>query len=126
MGINEVLILILLVVSIVAIVYLINILRKLGDLTEKMSDDITEMKNEVVPAIQKLNETLENTSIITGRIERRSAELDEQLVSLRDRLSSFGEGFSLGTGSQNPVQNLVGNIKAVKNGFSAFWSAFRK
>ena len=126
MGISEILILVLLLFSIIAVIMLIITLKKLGDFTEKISGDITEIKNEVIPAIQKLDKTLENTSEITGRLEKRSAEIDEQIAGIRERISSFGNGISLGSGSQNPISQLVSNLKAISQGISTFWSAFRK
>jgi len=126
MGISEILILVLLLFSIIAVIMLIITLKKLGDFTEKISGDITEIKNEVIPAIQKLDKTLENTSEITGRLEKRSAEIDEQIAGIRERISSFSSGMSLGSGSQNPISQLVSNLKAISQGISTFWSAFRK
>lgn len=126
MTVIDILVIILLVVSIFAVLMIINSLKRFNEFTNKVNRDMTEFHNEVMPAVRKLDETLDNTRRITGRIEKRSAEIDRQVESIRESISDTLEKFLPQPGSHTNAGGLVGKIRAFAQGISAFWSAFRK
>ncbi len=119
MGLLDVLLVILILLTSALIVYLIVTLKKVNESLNLLQRDLTELNEQLSPILKNLNEITEKTLNI-------STEAEEQVGKIKEFFHSFGDGFTKFKSIQKEsdpekrIPLLIKNVSAVVKGISVF------
>ena len=104
-----------------AIIYLKNLIQQV----EAVRKDIHELVVKTIPVLENLSDVARKANRVVSEVEHYWDELDSSIKNLRERISSLTSLKRI-TDAENPISELIKNIKAISKGIIAFWQAIKR
>ncbi len=103
-----------------AIIYLKNLIQQV----EAVRKDVHELVAKTTPVLENLTDVARKANRVVSEVENYWDELDSSIKKVRERISSL-TSLKRYTDAENPVSELIKNVKALTKGFIAFWQAIK-
>ncbi|MBI5731167.1 MAG: DUF948 domain-containing protein [Ignavibacteriales bacterium] len=103
-----------------AIIYLKNLIQQV----EAVRKDVNELVAKTKPVLENLTDIARKANRVVSEVENYWDELDSSIKKVRERISGL-TSLKRYTDAENPVSELIRNVKALTKGFIAFWQAIK-
>ena len=124
MNIIDILLIILILSASTLCIFLIIYLKKLVDQVEAVRKDVRELVEKATPVLENLDDVTRRTNSIVSEVENYWKEIDSSIKKVRERISGL-TSLKTFTDAENPVSELIKNVKALTKGLIAFWQAVK-
>ena len=124
MNVIDILLIILILSASVLCIFLIFYLKKLVDHVEAVRKDVHELVEKTTPVLENLDDVTRRANRIVLEVENYWNEIDSSIKKVRERISGL-TSLKRYTDAENPVSELIKNVKALTKGFIAFWQAIK-
>lgn len=104
-----------------AIIYLKNLTAQL----ETIRKDVHELVEKTSPVLQNLNDITRKANRVVSDVENYWEDLDNSIKNLRERISNL-TSLKRFTDADNPISELIKNIRAIAKGIHVFWQAIQR
>ncbi|NJD23278.1 MAG: DUF948 domain-containing protein [Melioribacter sp.] len=124
MNVIDILLIILILSASALCIFLIFYLKKLIDHVEAVRKDVHELVEKTTPVLENLDDVTRRANRVVSEVENYWYEIDSSIKKVRERISGLTslKGY---TDAENPVSELIKNVKALTKGFIAFWQAIK-
>lgn len=124
MNVIDILLIILILSASALCIFLIFYLKKLIDHVEAVRKDVHELVEKTTPVLENLDDVTRRANRIVLEVENYWNEIDSSIKKVRERISGL-TSLKKYTDAENPVSELIKNVKALTKGFVAFWQAIK-
>jgi len=124
MNVIDILLIILILSASALCIFLIFHLKKLVDHVEAVRKDVHELVEKTTPVLENLNDVTRRANRVVSEVENYWYEIDSSIKKVRERISGL-TSLKRYTDAENPVSELIKNVKALTKGFVAFWQAIK-
>ncbi|MEK6552437.1 MAG: DUF948 domain-containing protein [Bacteroidota bacterium] len=124
MNVIDILLIILILSASALCIFLIFYLKKLVDQVEAVRKDVRELVEKTTPVLENLENITRRANRVVSEVENYWDEIDSSIKKVRERISSL-TSLKRYTDAENPVSELIRNVKALTKGFIAFWQAIK-
>ena len=124
MNVIDILLIILILSASALCIFLIFYLKKLIDHVEAVRKDVHELVEKTTPVLENLDDVTRRANRIVLEVENYWNEIDSSIKKVRERISGL-TSLKRYTDAENPVSELIKNVKALTKGFVAFWQAVK-
>jgi len=124
MNVIDILLIILILSASALCIFLIFYLKKLVDHVEAVRKDVHELVEKTTPVLENLDDVTRRANRIVLEVENYWNEIDSSIKKVRERISGL-TSLKRYTDAENPVSELIKNVKALTKGFVAFWQAIK-
>ncbi len=124
MNVIDILLIILILSASALCIFLIFYLKKLVDQVEAVRKDVRELVEKTTPVLENLDVVTRRANRIILDVENYWNEIDSSIKKVRERISGL-TSLKRYTEAENPVSELIKNVKAFAKGFVAFWQAIK-
>ena len=124
MNVIDILLIILILSASALCIFLIFYLKKLVDHVEAVREDVHELVEKTTPVLENLDDVTRRANRIVLEVENYWNEIDSSIKKVRERISGL-TSLKRYTDAENPVSELIKNVKALTKGFVAFWQAVK-
>ena len=124
MNIIDILLIILILSASALCIFLIIYLKKLVDQVEAVRKDVRELAEKSTPVLENLDDVTRRANRIVSEVENYWNEIDGSIKKVRERISGLTT-LKKYIDAENPVSELIKNVKAFTKGFVAFWQAVK-
>ena len=124
MNVIDILLIILILSASALCIFLIFYLKKLIDHVEAVRKDVHELVEKTTPVLENLDDVTRRANRIVLEVENYWNEIDSSIKKVRERISGL-TSLKRYTDAENPVSELIKNVKALTKGFIAFWQAIK-
>ncbi len=123
---------VLVIAAIVLIIFLIKFLRDLTesiqisvDSVKNIEKSIEEIKSEISPAVNNINEITTKTAELTRQIETDYSFIGGIVSTLRDLFAKQNNGGKTNEISETRIYETIENLKAASKGIRTFFGTLR-
>ncbi len=124
MNVIDILLIILILSASALCIFLIFYLKKLVDQVEAVRKDVRELVEKTTPVLENLENVTRRANRVVSEVENYWDEIDSSIKKVRERISGL-TSLKRYTDAENPVSELIRNVKALTKGFIAFWQAIK-
>lgn len=124
MNVIDILLIILILSASALCIFLIFYLKKLIDHVEAVRKDVHELVEKTTPVLENLDDVTRRANRVVSEVENYWYEIDSSIKKVRERISGL-TSLKKYTDAENPVSELIKNVKALTKGFVAFWQAIK-
>ncbi len=124
MNVIDILLIILILSASALCIFLIFYLKKLIDHVEAVRKDVHELVEKTTPVLENLDDVTRRANRVVSEVENYWNEIDNSIKKVRERISGL-TSLKRYTDAENPVSELIKNVKALTKGFVAFWQAIK-
>ena len=124
MNVIDILLIILILSASALCIFLILYLKKLIDNVEALRKDVHELVVKTTPILDNFDAIARQANRIVSEVENYWNEIDSSIKKVRERISGL-TSLKRYTDAENPVSELIKNVKALTKGFVAFWQAVK-
>ena len=124
MNVIDILLIILILSASALCIFLIFYLKKLIDHVEAVRKDVHELVEKTTPVLENLDDVTRRANRVVSEVENYWDEIDSSIKKVRERISGL-TSLKRYTDAENPVSELIKNVKALTKGFVAFWQAVK-
>ncbi len=124
MNVIDILLIILILSASALCIFLIFYLKKLIDHVEAVRKDVHELVEKTTPVLENLDDVTRRANRVVSEVENYWNEIDSSIKKVRERISGL-TSLKRYTDAENPVSELIKNVKALTKGFVAFWQAIK-
>ena len=124
MNVIDILLIILILSASALCIFLIFYLKKLIDHVEAVRKDVHELVEKTTPVLENLDDVTRRANRVVSEVENYWYEIDSSIKKVRERISGL-TSLKRYTDAENPVSELIKNLKALTKGFVAFWQAIK-
>ncbi|OGV15138.1 MAG: hypothetical protein A3J84_10830 [Ignavibacteria bacterium RIFOXYA2_FULL_37_17] len=124
MNVIDILLIILILSASALCIFLIFYLKKLIDHVEAVRKDVHELVEKTTPVLENLDDVTRRANRVVSEVENYWDEIDSSIKKVRERISGL-TSLKRYTDAENPVSELIKNVKALTKGFIAFWQAIK-
>jgi uncharacterized protein YoxC len=125
MNVIDIFLIILILSASTFFIFAIIYLKKLVQHVEAVRKDVNELVQNANPILQNINSVVRKANRVVSEVENYWDELDSSIKNLRERISNFTP-LKVFSESNNPVSELIKNVRAVTKGIVTFWQAFKR
>jgi len=125
MNVIDILLIILIVSASALCIFLIIYLKKLVDQVEAVRKDVRELVEKTTPVLESIDDITRRANRVVSEVENYWDEIDSSIKKVRERLSGL-TSLKRYTDAENPISELIRNVKALTKGFLAFWQAVKE
>jgi archaellum component FlaC len=123
MTVIEILLVVLILSASALCIFLIFSISKLLKEVEAVRADVHGFIEKANPVLNNLTEVSQKASRIVSEAENYWEELDRSIKRMKEKVNDVT---SLRVfRDDNPVKELIKNLKALSKGFSAFWQSYK-
>ncbi len=120
----EIFLIILTLAATALCIYVIISLRKILQQMDVMQKDFKQLIDSSIPVLNNLNEVASRANRIVSGAEHYWDEIDNSIKNLKEKVSNM-TSLTRFRDAENPVKDLIKNLRALFKGASAFWSEFK-
>ena len=124
LNVIDILLIILILSASALCIFFIFYLKKLVDHVEAVRKDVHELVEKTTPVLENLDDVTRRANRIVLEVENYWNEIDSSIKKVRERISGL-TSLKRYTDAENPVSELIKNVKALTKGFVAFWHAIK-
>lgn len=124
MNVIDILLIILILSASALCIFLIFYLKNLVDHVEAVRKDVHELVEKTTPVLENLDDVTRRANRVVSEVENYWNEIDSSIKKVRERISGL-TSLKRYTDAENPVSELIKNVKALTKGFVAFWQAIK-
>ncbi len=124
LNVIDILLIILILSASALCIFLIFYLKKLIDHVEAVRKDVHELVEKTTPVLENLDDVTRRANRVVSEVENYWNEIDSSIKKVRERISGL-TSLKRYTDAENPVSELIKNVKALTKGFVAFWQAIK-
>ncbi|MFA5804633.1 MAG: DUF948 domain-containing protein [Melioribacteraceae bacterium] len=124
MNVIDILLIILILSASALCIFLIIYLKKLVDHVEAVRKDVRELVEKTTPVLENLDDVTRRANRMVSEVENYWNEIDSSIKKVRERISGL-TSLKRFTDAENPVSELIKNVKALTKGVIAFWQAIK-
>ncbi len=121
----EILLAVLILSASALCIYLIFVLKTLLKNAASIQKDVSNLVEKALPLLENLNDVSNRASKVVNGIENYWDEVDNSIKRVKEKVKNFTSLKSI-QNDENPVKDLIKNLKAFFKGLSAFWQTFKK
>ncbi|MCX6173486.1 MAG: DUF948 domain-containing protein [Ignavibacteriales bacterium] len=124
MNIIDILLIILILSASTLCIFLIIYLKKLVDHVEAVRKDVHELVEKTTPVFENLDDVTRRVNRIVSEVENYWNEIDSSIKKVREQISGL-TSLKRYIDAENPVSELIKNVKAFTKGFITFWKTIK-
>ena len=124
MNVIDILLIILILAASALCIFLIIYMKKLVDHVEAVRKDVHELVEKATPVLENLDDVARKANRVVSEVENYWDEIDSSIKKVRERISGL-TSLKKYTDAENPVSELIKNIKALSKGFVTFWRTIK-
>ena len=124
MNVINILLIILILSASALCIFLIFYSKKLVNNVEAIRNDVRELVEKTTPVLENLDDVTRRANRIVSEVENYWNEIDSSIKKVREQISGL-TSLKKYIDAENPVSELIKNVKAFTKGFVAFWQAVK-
>ena len=124
MNVIDILLIVLILSASALCLFLIFYLKKLVDQVEAVRKDVRELVEKTTPVLENLDNITRKANRMVSEVENYWNEIDSSIKKVRERIYGL-TSLKRFTDAENPVSELIKDVKAFTKGFIAFWQAIK-
>lgn len=124
MNVIDILLIILILLASALCIFLIFYMKKLVDQVEAIRKDVHELVEKTTYVLENLDDVTRRANRVVSEVEYYWNEIDSSIKKVRERISGL-TSLKRYIDGENPVSELIKNVKALSKGFITFWQAIK-
>lgn len=124
MNVIDILLIILILLASALCIFLIFYMKKLVDQVEAIRKDVHELVEKTTYVLENLDDVTRRANRVVSEVEYYWNEIDSSIKKVRERISGL-TSLKRYIDAENPVSELIKNVKALSKGFITFWQAIK-
>jgi len=124
MNVINILLIILILSASALCIFLIFYSKKLVNNVEAIRNDVRELVEKTTPVLENLDDVTRRANRIVSEVENYWNEIDGSIKKVREQISGL-TSLKRFIDAENPVSELIKNVKALTKGFITFWKTIK-